>query len=244
MSQVQLRIGNYTFALAPQNEMDFDFTRAIPKLDTAGAPTYQDFGIDEKKLDFSGALVGSDAWTQAELLESMMDSGQPVALSYGPIQRTVRIESLQPKLRRFDHVLYDISLIIIPPTSGFQAPPPTVTITAIAPVKAAPPVTSTASIQQYATKTVTVKQGDTLWAIAQREYGDGSQWPVIAKANGITNERSLQTGQVLKIPPMSNLQAANNAYVARRTASVTSSGISYLQAKEAAVRFQPHPVAI
>lgn len=51
------------------------------------------------------------------------------------------------------------------------------------------------------TKTRTVKEGDTLWAIAKAEYGDANQWRRIASANGIEDPRTLQPGTVLTIPP-------------------------------------------
>ena len=46
----------------------------------------------------------------------------------------------------------------------------------------------------------TVQQGDTLFSIAQQAYGDGNQWPVIAKANNIANPNLIYPGQVLYIP--------------------------------------------
>lgn len=48
-------------------------------------------------------------------------------------------------------------------------------------------------------KTYTVKKGDTGYLIAKRVYGDGSRWPDIKRKNGITDDRKLQIGQVLKI---------------------------------------------
>ena len=42
----------------------------------------------------------------------------------------------------------------------------------------------------------TVKQGETLFTIAQQAYGDGNQWQLIANANNIPHP-----GQVLYIPP-------------------------------------------
>lgn len=236
MSKVRLRIGTYTFALSPKDEMDFALGRSIMKLETMGNPTYQDMGVDEKTLTFSGTLDGNDAWQQAELLESLMDQGLPVTLLYGPVQRTVRLENVNPKLKRLDRVEYDLTLIIIPTKSGYNAPQsPASTVTL--PTKAPPATTSTASIKQYLDKTYKVKSGDSLWGIAQRVLGDGSQWNVIAKGNGITNPKALQVGQVLKVPSSTNLPSANTAYSARSTAIVTTAGISYLQGKENAVRF-------
>ena len=49
-------------------------------------------------------------------------------------------------------------------------------------------------------KNVTVVKGDTLWAIAVKYYGDGSQWKRIAEANGVTDPKKLKIGTVLEIP--------------------------------------------
>lgn len=52
------------------------------------------------------------------------------------------------------------------------------------------------------TKAWTVTEGDTLWLIAAEEYGDASQWRLIADANDIHNPRDLEPGQELELPPM------------------------------------------
>jgi len=51
-----------------------------------------------------------------------------------------------------------------------------------------------------APRTYTVASGDTLWAISERFYGDGSKYQVIANASGISNPDLIQPGQVLTIP--------------------------------------------
>jgi nucleoid-associated protein YgaU len=51
-----------------------------------------------------------------------------------------------------------------------------------------------------APRTYTVESGDTLWAIAERFYGDGNQYQRIADASGISNPDLIQPGQVLTIP--------------------------------------------
>ncbi|OBG12015.1 lectin [Mycolicibacterium celeriflavum] len=51
-----------------------------------------------------------------------------------------------------------------------------------------------------APRTYTVVSGDTLWAIAERFYGDGSRYQVIADASGISNPDLIHPGQVLTIP--------------------------------------------
>lgn len=51
-------------------------------------------------------------------------------------------------------------------------------------------------------KTYTVRSGDTLWAIAKKFYGSGSQYPKIFQANSekIKNPNLIYPGQVLTIP--------------------------------------------
>ena len=51
-----------------------------------------------------------------------------------------------------------------------------------------------------APRTYTVVSGDTLWAIAERFYGDGSKYQKIATASNIPNPDLIQPGQVLTIP--------------------------------------------
>jgi len=50
------------------------------------------------------------------------------------------------------------------------------------------------------TKTWRVKQGDSLWFIAAKEYGDPDLWRPIAVANNIDNPRVLKSGVELIIP--------------------------------------------
>lgn len=53
-----------------------------------------------------------------------------------------------------------------------------------------------------AAKTYTVQKGDTLWAIAARFYGKGSEYAKIYEANGdkISNPNLIYPGQVLTLP--------------------------------------------
>ena len=51
-----------------------------------------------------------------------------------------------------------------------------------------------------APRTYTVVSGDTLWAISERFYGDGSRYQQIANASGISNPDLIHPGQVLTIP--------------------------------------------
>lgn len=46
----------------------------------------------------------------------------------------------------------------------------------------------------------TIKEGDTLFLIAEKFYNDGSKFTEIAKANNINDINLIETGQVLQIP--------------------------------------------
>ena len=46
----------------------------------------------------------------------------------------------------------------------------------------------------------TVKAGDSLWAIAQREFGNGSRYPEIMALNHLTEKSVIVPGQVLYLP--------------------------------------------
>ena len=48
----------------------------------------------------------------------------------------------------------------------------------------------------------TVQSGDSPWSIAQKVYGDGTQYNLIMSANGITDSTRLRVGMVLKIPAL------------------------------------------
>jgi hypothetical protein len=76
-----------------------------------------------------------------------------------------------------------------------EAPPPAPAAPPPPPAPAAPPAPAPPAKRMY-----TVVSGDTLWAIAERFYGDGSQYPKIASANGIANPDLIMVGQQLTIP--------------------------------------------
>lgn len=52
------------------------------------------------------------------------------------------------------------------------------------------------------TKYRTLGPADELWMIAEKEYGDVSQWREIAKENGILNPRQVEKGRMLKVPAL------------------------------------------
>ena len=52
------------------------------------------------------------------------------------------------------------------------------------------------------TKYRTVHQGDSLWSLSAKEYGQPEQWRNIAAANGLANPRVLRTGTRLALPAL------------------------------------------
>jgi LysM repeat protein len=66
--------------------------------------------------------------------------------------------------------------------------------------------TVTRTVTEQVAGTYTVKNGDTLWAISKRFYGDATKWPTIYNANTdkIKNPNVIYSGQVLTIPGIGN----------------------------------------
>lgn len=65
----------------------------------------------------------------------------------------------------------------------------------------------------------TVRAGDSLAAIAYREYGNPAQWRSLAEVNGIDDPLRLRPGQVVLIPTLEELSHADGREVARKEAA-------------------------
>ena len=52
------------------------------------------------------------------------------------------------------------------------------------------------------TKYRTLHQGDSLWALSAREYGEAGRWREIARANEIENPRLLRSGETVVLPAL------------------------------------------
>ena len=53
---------------------------------------------------------------------------------------------------------------------------------------------------QPVARTYTIQKGDTLWSIAQREYGDGQKWKAISQATPSLDPKKLMVGQQITLP--------------------------------------------
>ncbi|MDP3973702.1 MAG: LysM peptidoglycan-binding domain-containing protein [Candidatus Daviesbacteria bacterium] len=54
----------------------------------------------------------------------------------------------------------------------------------------------------------TVKEGDTLFTIAEKYYSDGYKYPEIVQENELANENQIEVGQVLQIPKLEGVTTA------------------------------------
>lgn len=85
------------------------------------------------------------------------------------------------------------------------------------------------AVEQQAKNEYTVKDGDTLWSIAEARYNNGYAWTEIAKANNLSNPGAIDTGMKLTLPQKSevdklfaqNTQATVTPSVAAPTATPT-----------------------
>ncbi|OGM16572.1 hypothetical protein A2V55_00025 [Candidatus Woesebacteria bacterium RBG_19FT_COMBO_37_29] len=95
------------------------------------------------------------------------------------------------------------------------------------------PITETQ--QQANTPTIgtshIVKEGDSLWSIAQAAYGSGYNWVDIARENNINNPNQIEAGATLQIPdvtPKISTVAAKNTNTENvSTATNPISGATY-----------------
>lgn len=72
-------------------------------------------------------------------------------------------------------------------------------------------------------KVYTVKSGDDLWKIAEREYNDGYKWNLIAKVNNLTNPEIIHVGNKLVLP---SITPTGTMKVSKSSTSFQSSPVS------------------
>ncbi|MBI2011863.1 LysM peptidoglycan-binding domain-containing protein [Candidatus Daviesbacteria bacterium] len=70
----------------------------------------------------------------------------------------------------------------------------------------------------------TVKEGDTLFLIAQKYYDEGLKYPEIIKVNNIQNENLIELGQVLTIPKLKQTSFEGSLPLPDETTQVTGWG--------------------
>lgn len=148
-------------------------------------------------LSLSGELVGSDYEDDITQLEQLQKDGELVeytginVLSSALLTKfaTTHSGSIRGGCA-FTAELREIRIAASPFSAGSGS-------TATQQVEEAPTTQDTP-----AARTHTVKQGDTLWAIAKSYYGNGASYPQIFEANRniLSDPNKIRTGQVLTIP--------------------------------------------
>ncbi len=78
-------------------------------------------------------------------------------------------------------------------------------------------------VKDSATTMHVVRAGETLWGIAARYYGDGHQWPTLARRNRVatTSSAPLQVGMKLTVPASPAIRGAKAAAMAAAPADST-----------------------
>jgi len=80
-----------------------------------------------------------------------------------------------------------------------------------------------AAAPSFAAKTYTMKDGDTLWELAQRFYGDPTLYPVFLEVNQISNPRTIPVGKVITVPSFDDMKKiANEPDPTKRKALITA----------------------
>lgn len=141
------------------------------------------FALTIARLDFTQPVADLLA-----ALRGMADSRERWSVTYGSTERGMwRVTAYGEQITHR-----------VPGTNEPSRATVTMTLTSAGPALRVGPVTGGAVQHKTAkitVRTYAVKTGDTLSGIAQKFYGDASQWPRIADANGITDPRRLQTAQ-------------------------------------------------
>ena len=143
---------------------------------------------------YSPFFDGKEPESVLAMLKSWQDSGDPVRLiiSGSDINDAFLIEDVSETLAEGDR---DVGLTVTLREYKFKS--------ALAALAGGSGTASSAGTkrtdERTAAKSYTVKRGDTLWDIAHRFYGSGTEWRRIAEKNGVTNPRTLQIGKVLTL---------------------------------------------
>ncbi len=97
-----------------------------------------------------------------------------------------------------------IKTVTVQPTKNVVVTP------TVAPTKVPQPTMDPLNAGVQAGGIYTVKSGDTLWNIAERQYKDGYKWVDIAKANKLVNPGQISSGTKLTLPKIEDKKVAMN----------------------------------
>jgi hypothetical protein len=75
----------------------------------------------------------------------------------------------------------------------------------------------------FAAKTYTMKDGDTLWDLSAKFFGDPTLYPVFLEVNRIDNVRTIPTGKVIVVPSVDELKKISSEHdPAKRKALISN----------------------
>ena len=136
---------------------------------------------------------GLSAETVLSELRRWQDSGDPVRLiiSESDINDAFLIEDVTEALREGDR---DVGLALTLREYKLKS-----ALAATAGEGRTTPSALTREEERSTPRTYTVRAGDSLWGIATRFYGDGTQWRTLAEKNGIADPKKLTVGRVLTL---------------------------------------------
>lgn len=136
---------------------------------------------------------GVSAETILSELRRWQDSGEPIRLiiSDSDINDAFLIEDVTEMLREGDR---DVGLALTLREYKLKS-----ALAALAGEGSAVTANPIREEERITPQTYTVKQGDTLWNIASRFYGDGTKWRTLAAKNGVNDPKKLRTGEVLTL---------------------------------------------
>jgi nucleoid-associated protein YgaU len=78
---------------------------------------------------------------------------------------------------------------------------------------------------------VTVERGESLWSIAEKQYGSGYNWVDIAKENKLKNASQIEVGQELRLPKVAIKMVEKKQTVAATKPDITITSESYTVVK-------------
>lgn len=172
-----------------------------------GRKSIQDFGAFYDPITLQGTFMYQGAVQKSNEVEKMWNAGVPVQLIVSSLpSRWVQITAYKPVYKNDYEIDYSITLEPVDASDlnsilyGEPQASTATTTTSGSGTASAATTTATKAAAPKPKKMYTVKRGDSLWAIAQRQMGNGSLYPKIASANHISNPNLIYPGQQLVIP--------------------------------------------
>lgn len=195
-----LKLGTVGFTLDDLPEelpLAGEQTIAVRKF-PGGRVHIQAFGSFNNEITWQGDFFGGNAFQRAQAIDKLRISGNVVLMQLGTIAKYVIITKFTIRYRNDSQVGYEITLQ--PSGTTLQSasvgstpvkspsPPPTAKPTTKAPPKPPPK------------RSYVIRKGDTLWALAVKYYGRGTEWTKIQKANPGIVPTKLRIGSTIVIP--------------------------------------------